>query len=247
LSADFFVLSLDLPDIGDSRGKPPSADKSVLADIALAAAEKAAAHDVIIAGLDVGGMIAFAAARDYPERISAAIVMNTVIPGIEPWSQILSDPRIWHFAFHAIPDLPEILIQGHQRRYFDFFTNVLSGDPERIPENLRDEFARAYTRPEALKAGFDWYRAMAADAAHNAEYKRISTPLLYLRGDADRRSINPYVDGLRTAGAENLESRVVAGSGELLPIEAAPVFIDLVREFGLRGAKATNTTSLMGR
>jgi pimeloyl-ACP methyl ester carboxylesterase len=111
---------------------------------------------------------------------------------------------------------------------------------------LRDEFARAYTRPEALKAGFDWYRAMAADAAHNAEYKRISTPLLYMRGDADRRSINPYVDGLRTAGAENLESRVVAGSGELLPIEAAPVFIDLVREFGLRGAKATNTTSLMG-
>jgi len=238
LSADFFVLAPDLPEIGDSRGKPSSADKSVLADIVLRAAEKAGARGIIIAGLDVGGMIAFAAARDFPTRISAAIVMNTVIPGIEPWSQILSDPRIWHFAFHAIPELPEILVQAHQRRYFDFFTNVLSGDPKRIPENLRDDFARAYTRREALTAGFDWYRAMAADAAHNASYKRINTPLLYMRGDADGRSINSYLDGLRRAGVDNLEGRVVVGSGELLPVEAPQVFIDVVREFALRGAHA---------
>jgi pimeloyl-ACP methyl ester carboxylesterase len=112
LSADFFVLAPDLPDIGDSRGQTPSSDKSILADIMLATAESAGAHDIIIAGLDVGGMIAFSAARDHPTRISAAIVMNTVIRGIEPWSQILSDPRIWHFAFHAVPDLPETLVPG---------------------------------------------------------------------------------------------------------------------------------------
>jgi pimeloyl-ACP methyl ester carboxylesterase len=115
LSADFFVLAPDLPEIGSSRGGSPSSDKSTLADIMLTAAESVGTRDIIIAGLDVGGMIAFAAARDHSSRISAAIAMNTVIPGIDPWSQILSDRRIWHFAFHAVPDLPEALVRGHER------------------------------------------------------------------------------------------------------------------------------------
>jgi pimeloyl-ACP methyl ester carboxylesterase len=168
LSAAFFVVALDLPEIGDSRGAPASGEKTALADIALTAAEGVGARDIVVAGLDVGGMIAFAAARDHGARLSGAIVMNTVIPGIEPWSKIIGDPRIWHFAFHALPDLPEILVRGHERVYFDVFTDFLSDDPKRISDELRSQFVRAYARPEAVKAGFDWYLTMPKDAAHNA-------------------------------------------------------------------------------
>lgn len=125
-------------------------------------------------------------------------------------------------------------MQGHERVYFDFFTDFLSGDPKRIPEALRAQFVHAYSRPEALKAGFDWYRAMAKDAEHNATSGSFATPLLYVRGDADKRPIEPYVEGLRAAGAENLERQVVPDSGELLPIEAPQVFIQLVSEFSKR-------------
>ena len=234
LSADFFIIAPDLPNVGDSRGAPPSAAKTVLADIVLAAAESAGARNIVVAGLDVGGMIAFAAARDHAARVSAALVMNTVIPGIEPWSQILADPRIWHFAFHAIPRLPETLVHGHERAYFDFFTDFLSGDPKRIPDGLRAQFARAYARPEALEAGFDWYRAMPDDAEHNAAATPIATPILYVRGDADQRPIDPYVAGLRSAGAERLASRVVPDSGELLPIEAPDAFVELLHDWRAR-------------
>jgi hypothetical protein len=34
---------------------------------------------------------------------------------------VLANPYIWHFAFHAIPGLPERLVQGNQRAYFDYF------------------------------------------------------------------------------------------------------------------------------
>ena len=231
LGTDFFVLAPDLPEIGDSRGSPGSGDKSVLADVVLAAAESAGAHDIVVAGLDVGGMIAFAAARDHGSRIKAAVVMNTVIPGVEPWSKILADPRIWHFAFHAIPKLPEALVQGREREYFDFFHDFLAREPKRISESLRSTFARAYARPEALKAGFDWYRAMSDDAKRNAQPKRVPTPLLYVRGDADRRPIEPYVEGLRAAGVEKLQSRVVEDSGELLPVEAPRRFVEVVSGF----------------
>jgi len=230
LSSDFFVLAPDLPGIGESHDLAPSAEKTVLANIVLSAAQRAGARDMIVAGLDVGGMIAFAAARDHGRRIRLAVIMNTVIPGIDPWAQILSDPRIWHFAFHAIPDLPELLVGGHQGAYFDFFHNALAGDPARIPQALRARFAQAYARPEALKTGFDWYRAMARDAEHNARPAHLTTPLLYVRGDADKRPIAPYVEGLRRAGALKIDSHVISGSGELLPIEASGAFIDMLRQ-----------------
>jgi pimeloyl-ACP methyl ester carboxylesterase len=234
LSAEFFVVAPDLPNVGESRGVPRSGDKAVLADIVLAAAESAGAHDIVVAGLDVGGMIAFSAAREHASRLSAAVVMNTVIPGISPWRDILSDPRIWHFAFHAVPNLPEMLVHGHERAYFDFFTDFLSGDPKRISDALRDQFARSYERPEALQAGFDWYRAMPKDAERNAVFTRIVTPVLYVRGDADKRPIDPYLEGLKVAGVQTLESTVVADSGELLPIEAPQRFVDVLCEFGRR-------------
>jgi pimeloyl-ACP methyl ester carboxylesterase len=199
----------------------------------LAACEAADVRLPIVAGVDVGGMIAFAAARDHGARIKAAIVMNTVIPGIEPWSKVIADPRIFHFAFHNVPRLPELLVQGHQREYFDFFHDVLARDPKRISPALRDAFARAYARPESLQTGFDWYRALEVDAKHNASRRAIATPLLYLRGDADPRSIDDYVAGFEAAGVQHLQSAVVADSGELLMLEAPEQFAKVVREFAL--------------
>lgn len=247
LSTDFFVVAPDLPGVGESRDAMASGEKTDIADVLLTAAENAGAHDIVVAGLDVGGMIAFAAARDHGDRLASAVVMNTVVPGIEPWSKVIADPCIWHFAFHTVPDLPELLVRGRERAYFDFFHDTLAGDPKRISEKLRADFADAYSRPEALKAGFDWYRAMAKDFQHNAEPSRISAPLLYARGDADKRPIEPYVEGLKTAGGVDVESRVIAGSGELIPVEAPEAFVDMLKSWGVerRRTDRTNRRSVL--
>lgn len=230
LANDKFVLAFDLPAVGASRGAPRSAEKTVLADVILQAAEMLGARSTVIAGLDVGGMIAFAAARDHSSRIAGAVVMNTVIPGIEPWSKVVADPRIWHFAFHAIPDLPEIMVAGRERPYFDFFINVLAGDAKKIPERIRAQFVAAYARPEALKAGFDWYRSLALDAKLNAARKEILTPILYVRGDADARQIDDYLQGLRQVGVSDLAHEIIPG-GEFSPLEAPKAFVAILRRF----------------
>ena len=231
LSAENFVLAFDLPAIGGSRGAPPSSEKTILADILIGAAERVGARSMVVAGLDVGGMIAYAAARDHGRRIAGAVVMNTVIPGIDPWDKVLADPRIWHFAFHALPDLPELLVAGHQRAYFDFFTNFLAGKKDAVTEQHRAAFARAYEGPEALKAGFDWYRALQADAKHNSRPKTIETPVLFLRGDADGRSPDDYLPALKAAGAKDIKGEVLRGSGEFAPLEAPQAFTQVITSF----------------
>lgn len=231
LGRDSYVLAFDLPGVGDSRGAPASAEKTVIADIVLRAAEAAGGKSIVVVGYDVGGMIAFASARDHAARIAGAVVMNTVIPGLDPWKKILADPRIWHFAFHLIPELPETVVTGHERAYFDFFYNVMAKDPQNLPDARRDAYARGYARREALKAGFDWYRALPKDAEHNGRRRDMVTPMLYLRGDADGRSPDDYTPGIRDAGVVNLESGVLPDSGEYAPEEAPQALVEALRRF----------------
>jgi pimeloyl-ACP methyl ester carboxylesterase len=233
LGVDHYTLAFDLPDVGESRGAPRSAEKAVLADILLAGAEKAGGRDIIVAGYDVGGMIAFSSARDHGTRIKGAVVMNTVIPGLHPWAKVLADPRIFHFALHNVPDLPERLVSGRERSYFDFFYDLMSANPKHLSDDARARYAAGYARPAALKAGFDWYRAMAADAGHNAHRVRIDTPMLYLRGDAAPAeiAIEDYIKGLRQAGVERLETGTLPHSGEYAPEEAPQALIEALRRF----------------
>lgn len=234
LGTRYFTLAFDLPEIGESRGTPPSAEKRVLADVVTSAAEALGAKSIVVAGFDVGGMIAFAAARHHGDRIVGAVPMNTVIPGLHPWTNVIANPDIWHFAFHSVPDLPELLVTGHQRAYFDFFFDLLAGRAGAVTNEMRETFTAAYSRPEALKAGFDWYRAFKEDAKVNAVPARIDVPILYIRGDADFGSIDDYLEGLRQSGANNLQGHMIAHCGEFLPIEAPEAFIKALAEFAPR-------------
>ncbi|WP_027143370.1 alpha/beta hydrolase [Mesorhizobium sp. WSM3626] len=221
LAADYRVVAPDLPCIGGSQGLPGAGDKRTLARLMRGVAETCGLRQLVAAGHDVGGQIVFALLRDHPDILSGAAIMDVVIPGVAPWEKVIRDPRIWHFAFHAVPALPETLVSGHQSAYFDFFFNVLSKDRASIPDDAREIYAKAYSRPESLQAGFDWYRAFPEDAKVNAARpaKPIAVPVLYLRGAAESGAIGDYVDGLRAAGLSNVEGDIIAGSGHFVADE----------------------------
>ena len=95
----------------------------------------------------------------------------------------------------------------------------------------RAAFAQAYMRPEALKIGFDWYRALQADATRNSRPKEINTPMLYLRGDADGRAPEDYLPGLQKLGAKRVSGVVLPRSGELAPLKVSQAFVQAVKFF----------------
>jgi pimeloyl-ACP methyl ester carboxylesterase len=228
LSQRYFVLAFDLPGIGRSRMSDAPVRKAEIAELLLQAAEAAGATDITIVGVDVGGMIAFAAARDHGRRIERAVIINTVIPGVEPWTRVLANPSVWHFAFHQVPVLPELLVAGKQRDYFDFFLDALAVNRSRIDRDMRGEFAEAYADPAALKIGFDWYRAMPEDAQHNKRRKRIETPILYLRGDASPEPVQAYVSGLRDVGAMQVNARTIRNCGEIVSLEQPDALVEIL-------------------
>lgn len=234
LSKDAHVIAMDLPGVGGSVTPPPWSDKRTLATYVRGVMERLSLNDVMLVGHDVGGMVVYAYLRASLGRVARAVIMNTAIPGVDPWQEVKRNPHIWHFGFHAVPGLPETLVAGHQAAYFDFFYDRLAADPAGVSEESREAYVDAYVRTSALRAGFDWYRAFDQDEQDNAEASRgrDATPLLYLRGERDPGlGLEKYVSGLRAAGMTNVRGGVIEGSGHFAPDEQPERVATAVREF----------------
>jgi pimeloyl-ACP methyl ester carboxylesterase len=214
------VLALDLPGVGASRGAVPGGEKAALAETIHQAIQALSLAPYLIVGHDVGAMVAYAYLRKFAAELKAAVLISSVVPGLEPWSKVLTNPSIWHFAFHSIPSLPEALIVGKQRVYFDYFFDTLTHNHAAIDEAAREHHVTAYASPQALQAGFDWYRAFSKDAeANRQDTAHRETPLLYLRGEYERGEIEEYANGFRTVGISSVMSAPIPGSGHFTPEE----------------------------
>ena len=77
---------------------------------------------------DIGNMVGYALAAQYPQRITRWVVIDAPLPGIGNWNTIILSPLLWHFNFRG-PD-EERLVQGRERIYLDRFYNELSADPK---------------------------------------------------------------------------------------------------------------------
>ncbi|MET9338673.1 alpha/beta hydrolase [Nonomuraea sp. NPDC003804] len=232
-AADARVIAIDLPGIGESVGAVPGGSKLRLAEVVHELVRRLELTDLTLVGHDAGGMIAYAYLRRYDD-VARVVIMNTVIPGVAPWSDVLANPYIWHFGFHTVTALPEILVQGHQAEYFDYFYDVLSVDPARITPESRRAHAVAYDGDAALTAGFDLYRAFGQDARDNAAFAEagpVSTPLLYLRGDGEGGDIATYAQGFRESGIQHLTTALVPGVGHFAQEEAPAQVWKLIHDF----------------
>ena len=231
-SKDFHVVAIDLPGIGKS-GKIPSNDKRTIAKYVNGLIKAMNLKDVTLVGHDVGGMIVYAYLQAFPNELTKAVIMNVAIPGIDPWAEIKRNPYIWHFAFSSVPNLPEALITGKQRIYFDYFFNSISAVPSAISEEARNIYAEAYSNPDSLTTGFEWYRTFPNDEKDNISVKGniVTTPILYLRGDHEYGDIEFYLKSFRENGLINICGKIIKNSGHYAPEEQPEEVWNAIKEF----------------
>ena len=85
-------------------------------------------------------MVAYAALRAFP-GLSRVVIMDVPIPGVDPWDEFVRAPFLWHFALHAVPELPELLVTGRQPAYFGYFYDLLSAASGVPAREVREEQA----------------------------------------------------------------------------------------------------------
>ncbi|TIT32562.1 MAG: alpha/beta hydrolase [Mesorhizobium sp.] len=179
---------------------------------------------------DIGNMVGYALAAQYPKRIAKWVVIDAPLPGIGDWDKIKQSPLLWHFNFRG-PDM-ERLVAGRERIYLDRFYNELSADPKKIDEATRAHYAKLYARPHAMHDAFEQFKAFDQDAIDNqamlASGGKLSMPVL--AAGAEKSAGTSQADILRLV-ATDVTGAVVPASGHWIMEENPDATVKLIRDF----------------
>src|SRR2546426_2693241 len=184
LADRFTVIAPDLPGIGKSSIPVDGLDMKTAAIRIHAVAKSLGVQKARIVGHDIGLMVAYAYAAQFPEETEKLVVMDAFLPGVAGWEAVYNNPAIWHFRFNG--PTPEALVHGRERVYFEHFWNNFAADKTRsIPEADRKTYAAAYARPGRMRAGWAYFVSFgqaAKDFAELAQLK-LAMPVLVIGGE----------------------------------------------------------------
>src|ERR1700721_796573 len=184
LAETFAVIAPDLPGIGDSDIPENGLDMKSAAIRIHGLAQSLGIQKARIVGHDIGLMVAYAYAAQFPEDTEKLAVLDAFLPGVAGWEDVYNNPGIWHFPFNG--PTPEALVRGRERIYFDYFWNDFAADKTRsIPETDRKAYAAAYARPGRMKAGWAYFVSFNQAAKDFAQLARtpLTMPVLAIGGE----------------------------------------------------------------
>src|SRR5580704_4666232 len=184
LAEKFTVIAPDLPGIGDSEIPANGLDMKSAATRIHGLVKSLGVEKARVVGHDIGLMVAYAYAAQFPSETEKLVVMDAFLPGVAGWEAVYNNPGIWHFRFNG--PTPEALVKGRERAYFEYFWNDFAADKTRsIPETDGKAYAAAYARPGRMKAGWAYFVSFNQAAKDFAELARtpLTIPVLAIGGE----------------------------------------------------------------
>jgi pimeloyl-ACP methyl ester carboxylesterase len=184
LAQRFTVIAPDLPGIGDSDIPADGLDMKSAALRIHDLAKSLGVQKAEVVGHDIGLMVAYAYAAQFPAEVTKLVLMDAFLPGVPGWEAVYNNPKLWHFRFNG--PTPEALVKGRERVYFESFWNDFAADKNRsIPEAARQAYAAAYSRPGRMHAGWAYFVSFQQAAKDFAELSKtkLTMPLLTIGGD----------------------------------------------------------------
>jgi pimeloyl-ACP methyl ester carboxylesterase len=232
LAKDHRVVVPDLRGMGLSSHPESGYDKKTQARDIAAVMDKLKIEKAAFVTHDIGNMVGYAFAAQFPARVMRWVVIDAPLPGIGPWDEIIRSPLLWHFNFRG-PDV-ERLVKGRERIYLDRFWNELSANPKAIKETARRHYARLYARPGAMHSAFNQFAAFTQDAADNKAFAangKLTMPVLALGGD---HSFGTQMADIMRLVATDVTGGVIAKSGhwvmEEQPKQTTAAIVDFIEK-----------------
>jgi pimeloyl-ACP methyl ester carboxylesterase len=235
----FTVVMPDLRGFGYSAKPASGYDAATMAADIHGLVSALELHDVTVVGHDWGAVFGYVYAASFPDEVSALSVVEMVLPGVGMMEEAMQ-PRpggqfLWHMGFHSVPDLPELLVRGHERPYLQWFFEHFAYDPSAITAVDLDEYVAAITQVGALRAGLGVYQAYFESAEQVAAHAKIplEIPVVAYGGEA---CLGELTLASVRAVAPGAEGGVISRSGHWAP-EERPAFVsDVVGELAGRAA-----------
>jgi len=229
LAKRFTVIAPDLPGIGDSDIPKDGLDMKTSALRVHALVRSLGVGKARVVGHDIGLMVAYAYAAQFPADVEKLVVMDAFLPGVGAWETIYNNPATWHFRFNG--PTPEALVQGREDIYFAYFWNDLAADKTRsLPEADRAAYIAAYSRPGRMHAGWAYFVSFQQAAKDFAQlaYTPLKMPVLSIGGD---KSLGDFLGQQMKLVAANVSVVVLKDSGHWVMEEQPRATMDALVNF----------------
>jgi pimeloyl-ACP methyl ester carboxylesterase len=223
------VIVPDLRGAGESAKPESGYDKKNMAVDIRELTSSLGLDRVNIVGHDIGLMVAYAYAAQFPQATERVVLMDAFLPGIGNWKEVWLMRDLWHFHFYG--DVPLALVKGRERTYFEHFWNDFAAAPKHsISEADRRIYAQAYAQPGGMRSGFEYFKAFSQDASDFEQFSKtkLSMPVLVLTGE--RASGDFLIEQARLV-ATDVKGMVIEGSGHWLIEEAPQTVIPAIVDF----------------
>ena len=226
------TLALDLPGMGESDflASGQAYDTGFVADLLSSAVASQTVEPLILVGHDVGTWVSYAWATRHPDTIERLCLTEAAVPGVTPDAVfgIANAPRVFQFHFNAVEELPELLTEGRERVFLEWFFRTKSMVKGAITETDIEHYTASYSRPGRMSAGFNYYRAVPEDILQNSEAPAPLMPILALGGE---KGVGDSLLKALKAKAPQTEGGAISGVGHYIPEEAPEAFVERLLAF----------------
>ncbi len=232
LAGRYRVIAPDLRGLGESSIPETGYDTGTVAEDIHALLRQLDTERFLLVGHDIGTWVAYAYAAAHPAAVRRLVVMDSALPGVSPVPAPTpaSIIRIWHFAFNALPELPDLLVTGREREFLSWLLRYKSFTPTAVSPDVVDEYVRAYTRPGRMSAGFAYYRAIFETMAQNRAraQQKLTAPVLAIGGET---GVGAVMEATMRLVADDVRGAVIAECGHYILDEQPEEAIRLTLPF----------------
>jgi pimeloyl-ACP methyl ester carboxylesterase len=193
LTAQHTVVVPDLRGLGDSARPADGYDSATMGDDVAALMAHLGHESYSVIGEDWGAVIGYQLAARHRGEVTALVFAEAFLPGFGFEDRTALTPEnvstgmhLWHLGFYFQPDVPEMLIAGHERGLITYMLKYERTYPDTATPEAVDEYVRCYSMPGGIRAMLAIYRAMLVDAEQNrqAAQQKLDIPVLALGGSA---------------------------------------------------------------
>lgn len=227
LAQSHTVIAFDLPGLGTSSIPRAGFDKTTTAKRIREGVRKLGfTGQVGLLTHDVGSLVGYPYARDFPNEVSRLVAMDVTLSGFG-----LEDVYglSFHFGFNMSPaPVPETIMDNDDVP--TYLGNLFNGahHPERIDQQA---YFNAYSSPARRSAGYNYYRAFPGDATENqakAPGHHLQMPVLAMGAQF---GFGPAVTGSFSQVADDVRTVIAPDSAHWIEEENSAFVIDCANLF----------------
>ena len=230
---DYTIIAPDMRGLGESSRPTTGYDKKTMAAEIHELVKGLGYQKINLVGHDIGLMVAYSYAAQYPSEVEKLALLEAPIPGIgDVWQKVYTTPALWHFHFVNSPIALD-LVKGRERIFLEHFWQTLSPHPETFSEADRQIYAKAYAQEGAMRAAFEMFKSFdRQDATDNGNFSatKLPMPVLTIEGD---KSMGGALEIQAKLVANNVTSIILADTGHwLMEQRPAETMAELKKFFG---------------